>query len=319
MPSRLLATLARRLFPDEAEGAAFLNGLQNPAPEQRAVIWTGHPDSAWIQAHAVPPPPETSGWPWPDWLSPVPPGFRPGQDPLHEAGAFYSLDLSSVWAASPLLSLKPPPQPRVLDVCAAPGGKSIFASRALAPGLLLSNEIIGKRLGILRHNLSRCGIRQAFTQRLDPADLAAKLPESFDVVLVDAPCSGQSLLTKGIENPGCFHPTVVQHNARRQRRILAEAARTVGPGGHLLYTTCTFAPEENEKVIAWFLQRSPGFRPVEVPHLEFWRTRLHEIPAYRLFPQQGIGAGGFACLLQRNDFGRATAEIPPPLLDYPVP
>ncbi len=318
MPSRLLLNLAQRLFPGEPERNAFLQSLETPAPERRAVIWTGSPDPTWRSAHTTPPPPELSDWPWPRWLDIVTPGVRPGQDDLHEAGAFYSLDVSSIWAASPLWIIETPPSPRVLDVCAAPGGKSIFASRALAPGLLLSNEVIGKRLGILRHNLARCGIPHAFTQRLDPADLGAQLPEAFDVVLVDAPCSGQSLLTKGIDNPGCFHTTVVQHNSRRQRRILAEAARTVTPGGHLLYTTCTFSPEENEKVIGWFLQRTPEFRAIEVPHLAPWRSRLRDDPAYRLFPHQGLGAGGFACLLRREGSGPASTGIAPEVLGYPV-
>lgn len=318
MPSRLQRNLAQRLFPDEAGSAAFLEALQSPGPEQRAILWTAPPDPVWREAHAATRPPVTSAWPWPDWLDPVSPGFRPGQDPRHESGAFYSLDLSSVWAASPLLTLATPPEPRILDVCAAPGGKSIFAHRALSPGLLLANEVIGKRLGILRHNLARCGIRPAFTQRLDPADLATALPEAFDVVLVDAPCSGQSLLTKGIENPGCFHDTVIQHNARRQRRILTAAARTVGPGGHLLYTTCTFSPEENEKVIGWFLKRTPCFHALQVPHLDPWRSRLHEAPSYRLFPGEGLGAGGFSCLLRREGTGPVTTEIQPSLLAYPV-
>jgi 16S rRNA C967 or C1407 C5-methylase (RsmB/RsmF family) len=318
MASRLLLSLAERLFADPTDQASFLSVLSNPPGENlRAILWTGHPNPIWRADHVVPPPVAMQSWPRPEWIDVLREGTRPGQEPPYLEGEFYPLDLSSVWAASPLLGLGPPEAPRVLDVCAAPGGKSIFASLALRPAVLLSNEVIGKRLGILRHNLNRCRIANAFTQRLDPAELGAKMPGAFDVVLVDAPCSGQSLLCKGIENPGCFHPSVVQQNARRQRRILAEAARTLAPGGHLLYTTCTFAPDENERVIAWLLKRSPSLRAREVGHLAPWQSRLAEFPCYRLFPQSGLGAGGFTCLLSETSTG-CRGELPTETLAYPT-
>lgn len=121
-------------------------------------------------------------------------GEQPGCHPLHEAGAHYALDFSSVFAASPLLTL-PVPISAVGDLCASPGGKNVFAWRALRPSLLLCNEVAGKRLGSLVSNLRRCHIRPAIAVSEDTARLAEALPRACPVVLVDAPCTGQSLLT----------------------------------------------------------------------------------------------------------------------------
>ena len=318
MASRLLTTLAERLFPDAPSRTAFLDSIDHPTGDHKpAIIWTEEPDAVWRQEHAAPFPDVLRPWVPPQWIDVLRDGARIGQDPLYENGALYPLDLSSIWAASPLLSLAPSLGRQVLDLCAAPGGKSIFASRALQPNLLMANEVIGKRLGILRHNLKRCRIPRAWTQRLDPAEWGSRASGAFDVVLVDAPCSGQSLLLKGIDNPGCFHPSVVQHNARRQRRILSEAARALAPGGHMLYTTCTFAPDENEKVITWLLKRTPALAPLEVPQLSRWKSRLAGFPCYRLFPQDGLGAGGFACLLHQVSSG-TRGDLAADLLGYPV-
>jgi 16S rRNA C967 or C1407 C5-methylase (RsmB/RsmF family) len=291
--------LASRLFESPAEQEAFLHALNRPGAERPALLWAGPPDPAWRARHVLP---------WPascpralnvGWIDFVAADAKPVADGLPA----YPLDASSVWAAAPLLLPGFGPEPVVLDLCAAPGGKSVFAHRALEPALLLANEVVAKRLAILRHNLARLALPRIFTQRLDPSELAARAPGAFDVVLVDAPCSGQSLPAKGIPNPGCFHPAVVRGNARRQHRLLAAAAALVAPDGHLLYTTCTFAPEENEKAIAWFLARFPGFTPTEVPFLAPWRSPWAEGPAYRLHPHQGLGAGGFTCLLRRSGRG----------------
>ncbi|MCB1087667.1 MAG: RsmB/NOP family class I SAM-dependent RNA methyltransferase, partial [Verrucomicrobiae bacterium] len=248
-------------------------------------------------------PPYDAALPWlPSFVTRVSPESEPGRHPLHEAGAYYCLDFSSVWAASALLEVTHQSGTihRVLDLCAAPGGKSVFASLALNPAFLLSNEVIGKRLAILRHNLARCRIPNAHTQRLDPRDLATLASDAFDVVIVDAPCSGQSLLAKGIENPGAFHPSTVKGNAKRQTGILTAAASCVAPGGWLLYSTCTFSERENEGPITRLLERRPDFHPIAVPHLEPWRTAHAEFPAYRLYPQSRLGAGAFAALLRRG-------------------
>lgn len=143
---------------------------------------------------------------------------KPGSLPDYECGYYYPLDLSSVWETAPLAHLPFRPE-RCLDMCAAPGGKSILAQTRVSPQEHVSNEVNPKRLGILRHNLLRCGFTNLYTQRLRPDQWAELAPGCFDLILADAPCSGQSLLAKGIPNPGCFNSSVTGGNAKRQRGI----------------------------------------------------------------------------------------------------
>lgn len=317
--TNLMKKAAGVLFPDsEAEQETFLRALLAPTPRGSAVVWTGprrEGELDTVGRDTLP------SW-LPEAIEVVRPGVKVGLSPAYAAGEIYPLDLSSVITGSAMLvaGAALPASPRVLDLCAAPGGKSILASVLSRPGLILANEVEGKRLGMLRHNLARCRIRHAHTQRLDPAEIARLAPGAFDLCLVDAPCSGQSLLAKGIENPGCFHPSTVKGNARRQSWILAAAAETVRPGGFVLYTTCTFAARENEGVIEKLLESRPDFAAVEVPHLADLRSPLVEWPCYRVYPHRSAGAGGFAALLRRAGEAVDPIDEPlsPPLLDYPV-
>ena len=317
--TNLMRKAAEALFPETEESqGAFLRALLEPAPRSGAILWTvprREGEFETVPREMLPP--------WlPDAVELVRPGVKIGFAPAYAAGEVYPLDFSSVVAGSAMLAAGEalPPQPRVLDICAAPGGKTILASVLLRPGLILANEVEGRRLGPLRHNLSRCRVERAFTQRLAAEEIARFAPGAFDLCLVDAPCSGQSLLAKGIANPGCFHPSTVKGNARRQLRILAAAAETMAPGGFLLYTTCTFSPRENEGVAGKFLESSPEFTPVEVPHLAELRSPLADFPAYRDYPHRSPGVGGFAVLLRRAEEAgtRSHDPLPAPLLDYPV-
>lgn len=317
-PTPLMRRAAEALFPGDAiEQDHFLRALLDPARRPGAILWTGPRTPGAIGTLSRDSLPD-----WvPDSIDLVPAGTKVGNSAAYTSGSVYPLDLSSVATGSAMRvagdSL--PTGPRVLDLCAAPGGKSLLASVWLQPSLLLANEVEGKRLGMLRHNLARCQVDRVFTQKMEPAQLAALAPEAFHLALVDAPCSGQSLLAKGIENPGCFFPGTVKGNARRQSRILSEAARLVCPGGFLLYTTCTFSPRENEGVIERFLKIDPAWTAVAVRHLEGLRTPHSPLPAYRIFPQGDLGVGGFAALLHRT--GEVPAALPPlpaPLLDYPA-
>lgn len=317
--TNLMKKAAATLFPDSGEEqASFLHALLAPGPRGNAIVWMVPPRPGEIETL----PREAL----PDWLPPfievVTSGVKIGLSEAYKQGEVYPLDFSSVLTGSAMLSARDslPREARILDLCAAPGGKSILASALLRPGLILANEVEGRRLGPLRHNLSRCRIAAAHTQRLDPEEIARLAPGAFDLCLVDAPCSGQSLLAKGIENLGCFHPSTVKGNARRQARILASAADTVAPGGFLLYTTCTFSLRENEGAIEKLLESRPDFVPVEVPHLASLRSALAPFPAYRVYPHRSPGAGGFAVLLRRGGKTDPALREPlsPPLLDYPV-
>lgn len=290
-PSNLLIKLSQRLFPEESQRATFMAALTETQRFPSAILWTQErPD----EPPFTPEPP----LPWqPAWIDRLDPATRPGKHPLHDQGHFYCLDFSSVFAASVLRQI-PKPVSTVLDLCAAPGGKSLFAWRALQPQQLWCNEVVRKRERILISNLKRCGATSALVFNLDPAVFAEHLSAGADLVLVDAPCSGQSLLAKGETALGCFHPVNINKNANRQRRILANAARTVAGEGYLAYMTCTFSPEENEQVCEWFLEKFPQFQPVAAPDLTVHQSPLADWPCYRLWPQSGLGAGSFTALFR---------------------
>jgi len=174
--------------------------------------------------------------------------------------------------------------------------------------LLISNEVINKRVGMLIGNLKRCQIAPAQVLSLDPSILAAAIPASADVVLVDAPCTGQSLLAKGEAAPGCFHPVSIKHNAKRQRRILANASRLVVPGGYLAYMTCAFSEAENERVCRWFTRRFPHFAPQTIDPLLAFQSHLTDLPCYRMWPQSGLGAGAFTMLFRNREETRSRPQ-----------
>jgi 16S rRNA C967 or C1407 C5-methylase (RsmB/RsmF family) len=302
-PSRLLVKLSQRLFPEEQEQqVAFCDRLTQPQPLHPCILWR---DEKPVEVPFVVEPP--LDW-QPDFIDRLMLGQQPGKHSLHDQGAFYCLDFSSVFAISPLLQISSRVD-CVMDVCAAPGGKSIFAWRALQPNLLLSNEVIGKRVGALISNLKRCRISPAVVLNVDSKILAEEIPGTAQVVLVDAPCSGQSLIAKGGKAPGCFHPVTINNNANRQKRILANSAQLVAGQGYLLYMTCTYSPEENEQVAEWLLTKFPHFQAIAVPHLADYQSPLTQRPAYRLFPQSGLGAGAFTILLQ-NTLDQPSKPLP---------
>jgi 16S rRNA C967 or C1407 C5-methylase (RsmB/RsmF family) len=297
-PSNLLLKLSRTLFAESEEQQKFIDAIINPQPFNPAILWlqpkpTNHPFEQ----------EQTTLW-QPEFVDRLALNTKPGKHFLHQEGHYYCLDFSSIFAASSLLTIKPPIK-FILDICAAPGGKSIFAWKTLNPELLLCNEVIGKRIGMLISNLKRCQIRRSATINLDSQILAEKLPETANLVIVDAPCTGQSLLAKGEKAPGCFHPVTINSNASRQKRILANSAKIVAPQGYLAYMTCTYSTAENEQVGEWLLSKFPQFQPVVVPHLEKYRSHLSAIPCYRMWPQHKLGAGAFTILFQNTTVGQA--------------
>ena len=134
----------------------------------------------------------------------------------------------------------------------------------------------------------------------DSSRFDESLHGGFDLLICDVPCSGQSLIVRKGESPGCFHPATINLNSNRQKRIIANSAALVRPGGALHYITCTYSRQENEAIIEWLLKKFPKFKPLAVPALEKHQSHLADFPAYRLWPQEGIGAGGFCCLLQKE-------------------
>ncbi|MBD2436767.1 RsmB/NOP family class I SAM-dependent RNA methyltransferase [Nostoc sp. FACHB-110] len=295
-PSNLLLKLSRRLFENADEQEKFIAALVNPQSFQPCILWCNEKPEISPFSADLP-----LSW-QPQFIDRLNLGEKPGQDSLHNQGYFYCLDFSSVFSASILLAITQPVQ-LIFDMCAAPGGKSIFAWKALQPNLLISNEVIGKRLGMLISNLKRCQINPSIVVNRDSSIFAQTIAQSSDLVIVDAPCTGQSLLAKGEKAPGCFHPTAINKSANRQKRIIANSAQLVAPQGYLAYMTCTYSPEENEQVCEWFLSRFTQFQAVRVNHLQDYQSHLTDIPCYRMFPQRRLGAGAFAVLFQNTDDG----------------
>ena len=188
--------------------------------------------------------------------------FKPGRHPYHHAGVFYSQEPSAS-SAAPLLGVRP--GMRVLDLCAAPGGKSSQLAAALGGwGLLVSNEYVPARAEVLKSNLERMGVANAVVLNEDTARIAAALPEFFDRVLVDAPCSGEGMFRKEAVAVTQHCEALVQQCAALGAQILDNAAAVLAPGGEMIYSTCTFAPEEDEGQVAAFLARHPEFALADV-------------------------------------------------------
>ncbi|PIG91767.1 Fmu (Sun) domain-containing protein [Gloeocapsopsis sp. IPPAS B-1203] len=293
-PSNLLLKLSRRLFDDATEQEKFVDALIHPQPFHPCIVWCREKRSPF----KIEPP---ISW-QPYFVDRLSFGEKPGQHSLHNEGYYYCLDFSSVFAAMSLLTVRSPIN-TIFDMCAAPGGKSIFAWRALQPQLLICNEAISKRVGMLISNLKRCLISPTIVLSKDPGDLN-QINSSNQLVIVDAPCSGQSLLAKGGKVPGCFHPTTINKNANRQKRIIANSAQLVAPQGYLVYMTCTYSFEENEQVCEWFLEKFPQFKAVEISALVEYKSRLTNLSCYRLFPQSKLGAGTFTALFQNTEVGK---------------
>jgi 16S rRNA C967 or C1407 C5-methylase (RsmB/RsmF family) len=280
------------LFAEREEQDAFIQAVMAGESREPAILVLQ--DREEIRAF-----PREFPEPWqPEFVVRLRSDFRAGKHPLYEKGAFYSFDFSSAFAAS-LMQAVASPARRVLDLCASPGGKAVFAWRLFRPVTLFCNEVIHKRTGALIANLDRCRIKGSAVWSADPSVYARRAAASFDLVLADVPCSGQSLLAKGESADGCFLPHMVDKCVGRQRRIAGMGAQCTAPGGHLLYMTCTYTAKENERVVEWLARTYPEMEAVEFPAMARFRSSLSDLPCYRLFPQQGLGAGAFACLLRR--------------------
>ena len=216
---------------------------------------------------------------------------RPGKSSLHEAGAFYMQEPSAMCVAN-LAAVTP--GEKVLDLCAAPGGKTTQLGAALkGEGLLVSNEIHPGRCKILSQNVERMGITNCVVTNETPDSLEKVFHEFFDCVVVDAPCSGEGMFRKEEDALKMWSPENVTMCAERQREILDKAVRMVAPGGRLVYSTCTFAREEDEDNVDWILAGFPDFELVE--------TR-------RMWPHKVKGEGHFAALLQRKAGDEARSD-----------
>ncbi len=230
--------------------------------------------------------------------------LKPGNHPLHHAGAFYMQEPS---ATSVVEAIGIEEGDFVLDLCASPGGKSTQAAAKLnGNGFILSNEFVQSRVQPLVSNIERMGIVNAAVTSARPDVLCPQLPEMFDKVIVDAPCSGEGMFRKEAAALENWSVENVVACAQRQKKILDCAAECVKSGGKLVYSTCTYAFEENEGVIADFLKNHPQFSLVK-PCIDFGESAIAEFApevenieyARRIFNFNG-GEGHFVAVMQRE-------------------
>ncbi len=292
LPEAFLSRMAERLG---AEYEDFLRSYEEPAcrglrmnPLKRA------------EGEALPALGQAVPWERDAWY--VPPDTDAGARPLHEAGAYYMQEPS---AMLPAAVLAPVPGERVLDLCAAPGGKTTqLGARLAGQGLLVANEPVMKRCQILSRNVERMGLTNALVVCATPDQLAARWPEGFDAVQVDAPCSGEGMFRRHPETRAEWTADAPAGCAKRQGEILDSAAALTRPGGRLVYSTCTLNPVENEGVVDAFCARHPDFAPVPF-HLPGADAPTGLLTC---FPHRMRGEGQFVALLRRRGEGEARLD-----------
>lgn len=243
-----------------------------------------------------------------------------GNHPYHHAGMIYVQEPS---AMSAVASVKIQPDWNILDLCAAPGGKSTQAAMQNPEGVLVSNEIIPSRCKILTGNIERIGLGNVITTCADVEKIASLYGEVFDLVIVDAPCSGEGMFRKDENARKEWSTENVSHCAERQIEILEKIKTTVKPGGFLLYSTCTFSLEENEKTVDKFLCENSDFSLVEVEEkiekatadgINFDSCKTKNISyCRRFYPHLAKGEGQFVALMKKTD-GCAFEKFPPTAL-----
>lgn len=223
---------------------------------------------------------------------------RPAKHPYYYAGLYY-LQEPSAMAPAALLPVEPGDM--VLDLCAAPGGKSTeLGARLQGKGLLVANDISSSRSRALLKNLELFGIPNICVTSEAPERLEKVFGACFDSILVDAPCSGEGMFRKDPDLVKSWEEHGPEYYAPRQRKILARAAAMLKPGGYLLYSTCTFAKTENEDVIDWLLSAFPQMKLSPLPLFPGAAGGADGQPVIRMFPHKIRGEGHFAALLQKQ-------------------
>ena len=281
----------RRLLGAEAD--AFLASFDRPAASGFRVNPLHHAES------------DAPSVPWSQWGHY---GKVAGTSLAHIAGDVYSQEPSAQFVGT---VAAPVPGERVLDLCAAPGGKTThLGSFMQQQGLLVANEINAGRARVLSSNVERFGLTNTLVTNSDPAHLAARLPEAFDRILVDAPCSGEGMFRKDPDAMAYWTPDYPVSCAERQREILTETVKMLRPGGVLIYSTCTFAPEEDEQMIAWAtvnlgLTVVPITKPDGIANgrPEWANGDPALLATARLWPHQLAGEGHFVAKLQKAGDG----------------
>jgi 16S rRNA C967 or C1407 C5-methylase (RsmB/RsmF family)/NOL1/NOP2/fmu family ribosome biogenesis protein len=223
-------------------------------------------------------------------------------DPFIHAGVYYVQESSSMFLEQAVRQSGLKPGMKVLDLCAAPGGKSTHLASILPKdSLLVSNDVIRARGQILSENLKKWGKPNVVVTNSDPRDFQ-RLPQFFDLIVIDAPCSGEGLFRRDESAVQEWSPDNAQLCAQRQQRILADVWPTLKDGGVLIYSTCTFNPAENEENIQW-LSKFAAIEPMELKIADHWGitdTDAGGFPCYRFYPHKVSGEGFFMAVVRKT-------------------
>ncbi|MCX7842714.1 MAG: RsmB/NOP family class I SAM-dependent RNA methyltransferase [Clostridia bacterium] len=235
-----------------------------------------------------------------------PEGESPGKHPYYYAGLYYIQEPSAMLPGAVINAQR---KEAVLDLCAAPGGKTVqMAAGMKGEGLLVANDINADRVRALVKNIELAGIRNAVVTNDTPQKLAERFVKFFDRILVDAPCSGEGMFRKDEEAARSWESFKCEKCCQMQRNILQSVDKMLKPGGVLVYSTCTFSPEENEKMIAEFLDMHPDYEIESIPKVEGiedgrpeWADGNEALSrTARLWPHRIKGEGHFVAMLRKS-------------------
>lgn len=229
--------------------------------------------------------------------------FKIGNHPYHHAGLFYSQDPA---AQAPINSINVKNTWRVLDLCAAPGGKSIQLANKLTEGILIANEYDKKRSQILYSNIERMGLENVVITNDSSENLSKQYTGYFDLVVVDAPCSGEGMFRKNDNSILEWNEKNIEKCVTRQKEILKNASTMVKKDGFILYSTCTYELDENEKIVEWFVNNF-NYEIIQLTALidnysvKGIKTSVDTAKSRRFYPHIAPGEGQFVCLLKNNN------------------
>lgn len=222
-------------------------------------------------------------------------------DPCLHGGAYYVQEASSMFLDHILKQIMPSGPLRVLDLCAAPGGKSTLLSSVLSPdSLLVSNEVIRSRATILKENIIKWGTANTIVTGSDPSDFSG-MKGAFDIIVVDAPCSGEGMFRKDTRAIEEWSENNLKLCSERQKRILSDIWNSLKPQGYLIYSTCTYNRGENEEILEW-MQKEFDAESIEIEH-SFNEIATYDSSAigYHFYPHKTIGEGFFTGVVRKND------------------
>ncbi len=234
--------------------------------------------------------------------------IKPGKSPYFEAGLYYIQEPSAMCVAEIAMESAKDlgidkSELKVLDLCAAPGGKTTYLAALMEnKGLLVANEINAGRAAILSQNVERCAITNTVVISENPVKLADRFENYFDLIVVDAPCSGEGMFRKEEDALNMWSPDNVLMCAERQKEIMDAASKMLKGTGRIVYSTCTFSKEEDENLIKDFLDTHEDFKTIPSPYKKFFKEGYEPVrDGMRLFPHLIEGEGHFACVLGRDE------------------